>query len=352
MNLIEKLGLKYPLIVAPMAGGPSSPELVAAVSQKGGLGSMGAAYSTPREIGDFTYNVRSLTNRPFGINLFIPAQLPAVPLEKIERAVQATEKFRIEMGLPLPALMPPYEENFDQQFEEVLRAKPRVFSFVFGVLASHYIKALHAENILVVGTATSSDEALQLAETGVDAIVAQGIEAGGHRGILNAEDIDPEIKTLDLVQTIKAQLQIPLIAAGGIMSVEDIRQMLKAGADAVQMGTAFLCVKEAGTSLPYRQALEGPERITKTTRAFSGRLARGVVNRFMREMDVQPENILPFPAQNKFTRDLRKAALAHRNSEFLSLWSGTGSGELWTGSASELIDNLFRGLESKGLGRS
>jgi len=341
IDLAKSLELKYPLIVAPMAGGPSSVDLVVASSEKGALGSIGSAYSTPETITQFVKDVRAKTNRPFGINLFIPERLKNVELRQIESAIQATEKFRKELSLPRPQLQSPYEEDFDSQFEAVMQAKPKLFSYVFGLLEPNYIKALRAQDIIVVGTATSLNEAMRLVESGVDAIVVQGIEAGGHRGIFNSEDLDPEVRTLDLIKAIRPKTSVSLIAAGGIMCAHDIQIMLKSGADLVQMGTAFLCTKEAGTSVPYRKELLQPKRMTKTTRAFSGRFARGIENRFMKEIDLQPESILPFPAQNKFTRDLRNTSAAKGLSDFLSLWSGSGSGDLWTGSTSDLIDQLF-----------
>lgn len=203
-----------------------------------------------------------------------------------------------------------------------MQLKPTVFSFVFGLLDSAYIKEAHKQGIYIIGTATSLIEAQALEDSGVDAITLQGIEAGGHRGIFDAYKADPEIKMLDLLKQCALKIKIPLIAAGGIMTSEHIRSALSNGAQAVQMGTAFLNCHEAGTSAPYRLALAGTHRETKTTRVFSGRLARGIPNRFMREMESQSaDSIMPFPAQNKFTRDLRNASSKRNSPEFLSLWS-------------------------------
>ncbi len=339
-NLLE---LKYPLIVAPMAGGPSTPELVVAASEGGALGSFGAAYSTPQAITDVCKTIRAKTQKPFALNLFLPSKPIKISDESLRLAILETQIFRNELSLPPPDLKAPFEEDFEQQFEAVLRARPKVFSFVFGLLSKDHIRAARNEKIILVGTATSPEEALQLSETGIDAIVAQGIEAGGHRGIFDSQASDPCIQTLDLLKQIKVKIKTPLIAAGGIMSNEDIKMMLNAGAQAVQMGTAFLAVKEAGTSAPYRKKLlESSERKTRTTRAFSGRFARGIENRFMNEMDRKPEAILAFPAQNKFTRDIRNASLTKGTPDFLSLWSGSGRGALWTGSAADLIQNLLK----------
>jgi nitronate monooxygenase len=336
------LRLRVPLIVAPMAGGPSSPDLVAAASKAGALGSIGAAYSSPAAIEDFAAAVRRQTDQPFAINLFAPHPVPTVSPKDIEAAISDTSRYREELGLSAPSVAPPYEENFDVQFEAVLRIKPAVFSFVFGLLPSEYINAANKEQIFIIGAATSLDEASMLEVIGVDAIVLQGIEAGGHRAIFDPQEPDPEIVTVDLLDACVRKLKVPLVASGGIMNVNDVRTALKHGAQAVQMGTAFLACREAGTSAPYKSRLLGPEgRRTKTTRAFSGRLARGIVNRFMDEMESEARTVLPFPVQNKFTRDIRVAATAKGSAEFLSLWSGSGGGQLWQGTAADLIAELF-----------
>lgn len=341
-EFMNRLRLKYPLVVAPMAGGPTTVDLVVASSNSGALGSIGAAYLTAPLIEDFTKNVRAKTSGPVAINLFLPHGILPVAVDKIAKAIKATESYRKELNLPVPDLQPPYEENFDEQFESVLKIKPEVLSFVFGVLEADYVKAAKKENIYLIGTATTLDEALALVESGVDAITLQGVEGGGHRGIFDAKIGDPQIGAIDLLEQCRAKIRIPLIAAGGIMNAQDIKKALEKGAEAVQMGTAFLTCKESGVSTPYRKALLASEnRKTQLTRAFSGRLARGIENRFLLEMGEKSEAILPFPAQNKFTRDMRNASVKAGSADFLSLWSGTGHGALWTESASELIERLF-----------
>ncbi|NLS15157.1 nitronate monooxygenase [Rhizobium sp. P40RR-XXII] len=341
-NLFRQLGLKHPLIVAPMAGGPSSVELTAAASAAGALGAMGGAYSNAAAIEAFADQVRQRTDKPFSINLFIPHSIPDVAADRLARAAEATARYRQELELPPPRLGAPYEEDFDVQFEAVLRVKPACFSFVFGLLSAEHVREAKKVGIPLIGTATTLEEARALEDGGVDAIVLQGFEAGGHRGIFDAGAADPEIGMRDLLAQCAGTIRVPLIAAGGIMTSGDIRAALQAGAQAVQMGTAFLACAEAGTSAPYRRKLlEASERRTRTTRAFSGRFARGIENRFMDEMDGKPDAILPFPAQNKFTRDMRGASTAKGLPDFLSLWSGTGKGELWQGSTAALIDRLF-----------
>lgn len=332
----------YPLVVAPMAGGPSSEEFVAASCEAGALGSVGAAYMNPQTLEVFVQKVRQKTQKPFAINLFIPHEEPRVSEWQWAHALQATEKFRRELALTPPVLEPPYEENFEAQFEMLLRLKPKVFSYVFGLLKPEYTQALKKEKILLLGTATTLEEALALQDSGADAVTLQGFEAGGHRGIFDPNEPDPAVPLGDLLGQCRDKLKIPLIAAGGIMNSADIQKTLAQGAHAVQMGTAFLACQEAGTSAPYKRVLLATaQRKTKTTRAFSGRWARGIENRFMLEMEMHPKSILPFQAQNKFTRDIRSASLKIDSSEFLSLWAGTGTGDLWTGSVTELVKRLF-----------
>lgn len=341
-DLTRRLKIKRPLIVAPMAGGPSSTELVAASSDAGALGSIGSAYSSPQQMEEFFLKVRSQTEKSIAINLFIPHRQPQISEVQLSTALDVTRSFRQKLNLPEPLLKPPYEENFDEQFEMLLKLKPEVFSYVFGVLKPEYVKAAHKENIYLIGAATTFEEALLVQDSGADAVVLQGVEAGGHRAIFDSEQADLNVELMNLISQCHSKIQIPLIAAGGLMTSKDIQTALSKGVQAVQLGTAFLNCKEAGTTGPYRKALQGTHRNTKLTRVFSGRLARGIENVFMTEMEKHPSSILPFQAQNKFTRDLRTASAQMGSSDYLSLWSGTGDGELWTGSVKDLIQSLFK----------
>lgn len=338
---IKDLNLKYPLIVAPM-GGLMTPQLVSAPSNCKALGSIGAAYMSPQAIIDFTTQVRSLTKNPFAINLFIPHPIPTVTPEKIQSAISATASFRQELKIAEPKVVAPFQENFDEQFETVLRLKPAVLSYVFGNLTAEQTKAAKAANIILIAAATTFEEAQAVESAQADAVVLQGIEGGGHRAIFDPNADDAEVPAFELLKQCYKTINLPLIAAGGLMNKQDIQQALKLGASAVQLGTAFLACKEAGTSPAYKEKLlQSAKRKTKTTRAFSGRLARGIENRFMLEMEKSPDKILPFPIQNKFTRDLRNASAAQNTPDFLSLWAGSGEGELWQGSACDLIQKLF-----------
>ncbi len=257
-DLSRTLKLKHPLIVAPMAGGPSSVELVAACSAAGALGSVGAAYSNPAAITQFADAVRQRTDGPFAINLFIPSAVPQIDRDEVDRAIDATSKYRSELDLSEPNVAPPFEEDFDSQFEAVLKAKPAVLSFVFGVLPVEHSRAARNAGILLIGTATTLAEAQALDDSGVDAIALQGFEAGGHRGIFDASAPDEEIPLHDLLAQCITRVRSPLIAAGGIMAAREVDAALHAGAQAVQLGTAFLACAEAGTSKPYKARLLDP----------------------------------------------------------------------------------------------
>lgn len=343
----RRLRLQGPLIVAPLGGGPTTPGLVAATCNAGALGSLAAAYLSVEQIDASVAEVRRLTQRPFAMNLFTPMPEVRPSVDQVARAIEATRVFREELRLPEPRLEPPFHPDFANQFEAVLRAAPAVFSFVFGLLDREYLKECRRKRILSMGTATSLEEAQTLEDSGVDAVAVQGIEAGGHRGLFHAESEDPGVGIFELVQQASSKLRIPVIAAGGIMDGEGIARALRSGAQAAMLGTAFLLCPEAGTSAPYRAALaERSQAKTRLTRVFSGRWARGIENRFLREMEESSASILPFPAQNAFTRDIRSRATRDNQPEYLSLWAGTGFEKIRAMPAGYLVRVLWQELES------
>ncbi|MBB5233518.1 NAD(P)H-dependent flavin oxidoreductase [Deinococcus budaensis] len=332
---LNRLGLRVRVVQAPMAGGVSTPALVAAVSQAGGLGSLGAAYLTPRQIAQAGAAVRARTDRPFAVNLFIPGPLPEVTAEEVAAAVADLAPLHAELGLMPPALPGQVQEDFEAQFRAVLELRPAVFSFAFGQLGAEKVAALRAAGILVMGTATSGLEASALARNGVDAVVVQGGAAGGHRGGWTHDGLED---TLHLTRVAVRAVNVPVIAAGGLMDAADVRAALGAGASLAQCGTAFLRAREAGTSAPYRAALAAA-RVgdTTLTRAFSGKAARGLANRVTASVG-RP---LPYPLQNALTRDLRAAASRAGRPEFLSLWAGEGAHRGREGTAAELLAGLW-----------
>ena len=342
--LTQRLRLTHPIIQAPLAGGGDTPELVAAVCEAGALGFIGAAYLTPPQIIEAARAVRARTARPFGINLFAPQSVPDAPRDA-GPALECLAPFFAELGLPPPALAASRGYSFDEQLSVALESGASVFSFTFGILPARAIEAIKAHDMFLIGTATTVEEAEQLQAAGVNAVVAQGSEAGGHRGTFASDFDSGMVGTMSLVPQVVDAVQVLVIASGGIMDGRGIAAALALGASAVQMGTAFLTCNEAGVPEVYKEAiLKAREHETRLTRAFSGRPARGIVNRFMREVDRAdaPQAILPFPLQNALTRPLRSAAAKQGRAEFLSLWAGQGLRMARRQSAGELIARLAK----------
>lgn len=331
--LTTRLGVTHPIIQAPMAGGADTPALVAAVSEAGGLGSIGAAYLTPPQIVEVCAAVRARTHRPFGINLFVPEPPLPGPIDAAA-AVARVAPFFEELGLPRPQAPSAATRDFGAQLDAALDGGAALLSFTFGMLPSAARQKVKARGLVLAGTATTVAEAIELERADIDVVIAQGSEAGGHRGTF-AGPVDYAafdagmIGTLALVPQIVDAVRIPVVASGGIMDGRGIAAVLALGASAAQLGTAFLTCDEAGVPDVYKQAvLDAHEDQTRITRAFSGRPARGIVNRFMREVEApwwpQQSSILPFPLQNALTRPLRTAAAKQGRAEFLSLWAGQG----------------------------
>lgn len=334
-------GIDHPIIQAPMAGS-TIPALVAAVSNAGGLGSLGAANLSPDGITSAIAEIRSLTDRPFSVNLFAGGEEqreidPAYALAILER-------YHEQLGLPEPDVPPDTPDPFPAQLEAVLDAGVPVFSFTFGMPNQDAFDRLKERDILIIGTATTVAEARLLADAGCDAVVVQGAQAGGHRGSFASPIEDAMIGTMALVPQVADAVDVPVIASGGIMDGRGIVAAMALGASAVQMGTAFLACEEASVPDAYRSALPStPGERTAITRAFSGRQARGIVNEFMEAWRGHEDDILPFPLQNAATRSLRKAAAATNDPRFLSMWAGQGAALAREPlPAAGLVDELLR----------
>jgi nitronate monooxygenase len=335
-GFLKRIGIEHPIILAPMAGGPGSPQLIAAVANAGGLGSLGAGYLTLDEIRHSVAKIRALTDRPLNINLFAGGY-HAGPIGDPGPMLAILSRVHERLGIAPPVMPAPQSNPFDEQLEVVLELKPRVFSFTFG---NPDTKRVRNAGIVVIGTATTVEEARLLAPN-VDAVVAQGAEAGAHRGTFAGSFEASMVPALDLVSQIRSSVETPVIASGGLMDGRDIAAALDRGAVAVQLGTAFLACPESGAGDAYKRAvLEAKRDTTVITRAYSGRHARGLRNEFI---DLVPENaILPFPVQNSLTRPMRKKG----DPRYLSLWAGTGVARARAIPAGELVATLVREMSS------
>ena len=252
----------------------------------------------------------------------------------------------MELGLPVPATPAKPTFGFADQLAAALETGASVFSFTFGILPAEAIATIKAMGMFLMGTATTVAEAVDLERAGVDAVVTQGSEGGGHRGTFRGDFPAAMIGTMALVPQVVDAVRVPVIASGGIMDGRGIAAALALGASATQLGTAFLTCRESGVPEAYKQAIiSSREDQTRVTRAFSGRPARGIVNRFMTEMEATEEaaqKIPPFPVQNALTRPLRNAAGKQGRAEFLSLWAGQGLRLAHRQSAEELIARLVQ----------
>jgi nitronate monooxygenase len=344
--LTKRLGIQYPIIQAPMAGGGSSPDLVAAVSNAGGLGMLAGGMLSAEQLTAGIEQARAKTTKPFGVNLLLVEEQTIDPAQ-VDRAHRAMQGIRDELGIETLPTLPAPPVPPDAAMEIIVNARPAVFSFTFRMLPATWISRLHDAGIAVIGTATSVDEAVALEEAGIDAVVAQGSEAGGHRGTFLGSCEDSLVGTTALVPETRDAVRIPVIAAGGIMDSRGIRSALALGADAVQMGTAFLATPESGVSPAYKRALLAAKHdSTILTRTYTGRMARGVRNRFMDEMRPFEPDLPPYPIQNALTLDIRQAAARLGNADLLPLWAGQGVALIQDRPAAELIAQWVRELDS------
>jgi nitronate monooxygenase len=338
--LCDLLGIDLPIIQAPMAGGPTTPELVAAVSNAGALGSFGFAYMQPEAMQRDVELARVRTSAPLGVNLFLSKDADAIDAAAQQPALDAVRPYFAELGLPAPQpVKPPYSPDRRSQLAAIDAIKPAVFTFHLGDTGPAPVAHLRASGIKVGGSATCVAEARHLEALGVDFIIAQGGEAGGHRGTYLRDPYQAMTGTLALVRLIVKAVRVPVVAAGGIMDGAGIAAVLALGAQGAQLGTAFVPCTESGASAVHKQAiLTAQEDDTVITEKFSGKPARGIVNRYVREMQDSPT--LAFPAQNALTGALRSAAAKAGKSEFVSLWAGQAAPLARALSAAELVATL------------
>lgn len=313
--------LEVPIIQAPMAGGINNPKLASEVANAGGVGSFGFAYSLPQKISEDLVATRALTKGAINANFFVfnPVVLPSQFIQS--QAVETLTNLPIDGEYSVSIPKAPFYPDLGEQLDPVWEHCPEILTFHFSIPPVGVIEKAHSLGIMVGISATNLDEARAIEKAGVDFIVAQGIEAGGHRGMFNPLKADDKLGALDLTKLLVRNISIPIVTAGAIMDGADIANALKVGAVAAQLGTAFLCCEESGASSVHKDYLLNQHyRGSVFTKGFSGRPARGIENEFIRFME--DKATLPFPIQNTMTASLRQLAGKSNNGEYQSLWAG------------------------------
>ncbi|EEM00274.1 2-nitropropane dioxygenase (Nitroalkane oxidase) [Bacillus mycoides DSM 2048] len=345
-RVIDILQIKYPIIQAGMAGAITTSELVAAVSNSGGLGTLGAGYMSPEQIREAIYKIRELTNKPFGVNLLLTKEIQ-IEEEKVNEAKVLLSGVNRELGIEEEKTLK-LPKSYKEQLQVLLEEKVPVVSFAFQTLEKEEIDDLKKEGIKVIGTATHVAEAKALAKLGVDIIVGQGSEAGGHRGTFIGKEQDAMIGTFALIPQLVAEVpHIPIVAAGGVMNGQGLVAAFALGAEAVQMGSAFLTSEESITHDVYKEAiLHSTDTSTTVTRAFSGKYARGIRNEFIEKHEGREENLPMYPVQNVLTSKIRQEAAKQNKEEYMSLWAGQASSLARTESAQHVVKRVMKEAEN------
>ncbi|QNI33217.1 nitronate monooxygenase [Alloacidobacterium dinghuense] len=339
----SRIGIEYPIIQGPL-GGLSTQRLTATVSNFGGLGSFGAHGLTPSAIKDVIDEIRALTSKPFAINLWVSMEdegARSSGSEAFSRSLAPLAGHIHALGGTLPTFKPYVPIKFEDQVRVLLDAKVPVFSFIVGVPPREILDECRAQKILTIGTATTPDEAIVLEQADVDIIVASGFEAGGHRGSFLFPAEESLTGTFSLVPQVADAVSVPVIAAGGIADARGIVAAFALGAEGVQIGTAFLACDESGASALHRNAiLTGKAGRTGLTKGFTGRLARGVQNQLLEELNRPGVEILPYPLQRFLVRNLVTLAEENRNPELLQLWAGQSANLSRQTDATALLQTL------------
>ncbi len=350
----NRLGIRYPIIQGPFGGNFSSAELVAAVSERGGLGSFGLNACDNKQILAIGKSIRSLTDKPFALNLWVPKSNVGeehFSHESYQALKLSFKPYFDALDVPLPEFPTVNRPDFESQIEAVLEVKPPVMSFIFGIPDNFVLKALKKRRIKVLATATSREEALQIQESNVDIIIASGKEAGGHRASFLEDPENSLQPTKSLLLQLSNTIEKPIVAAGGITTGFDIATMLKLGASGVQLGTVFLATKESNAPDIHKEALlSGHLLETTLTKVFTGRLARALANKLTANFEGLKSDVLaPFPLQSVFLKDLRKKALEREALDYLACWSGQPSTILKYKTVDTLMQALIDELELSNL---
>lgn len=345
-KITAQLGIKYPIIQAGMAGN-TTPELVASVSNSGGLGTIGAGYFSSEKLADEIDKVKLLTTQPFAVNLFVPSK-KHIKRAQVDLMNAWLNPYRRALDLEQPVVNLSESQQLEKQIDILIEKRVPIVSFTFGIPDVHLIRKMHEHHMIVMGTATSVEEAIVNEEAGIDIIVTQGSEAGGHRGsFLKQENGEyPMIGSISLIPQVADAVSIPVVAAGGIMDGRGVLASLILGASGVQMGTAFLTSQESGADIAYKQAiLNSTETSTVLTNAFSGKMARGIRNDFIDYLSTFRGEVPEYPIQNQLTSAIRKASTANHDYSLMSLWSGQTPRLATSRKANEMVESIVQQIE-------
>jgi nitronate monooxygenase len=346
------LGIKYPLVQGPFGGGLSSVNLTSTVSNAGGLGSFGGQPFSASEIIETCREIRKITDKPFNINLWVndrDARLATYDDEDYKKLSHLFKPYFDELGLPIPERPKDLGPKFEEQIEAIFAAKPAVFSFVYGIPSADILEKCRTLGIKTVGTVTTVDEAIELEKAGVDAIVATGFEAGGHRVSFLRSAEESLTGLFALIPQVADHVKIPIIAAGGIVDARGMKAALALGADAVQMGTAFLATSQSNATQDHKDKLFSADaKYTTLTKIFTGRLSRGIQNRLTEELKNNESLLAPYPLQGKFMSFLKAyPPTANSNPDLKSYWAGQSAPLLKHNDAKVLIETLVKEMNKK-----
>jgi len=348
----ELLGIQYPIVQGPFGGGLSSVNLTSTVSNAGGLGSFGGQPLSASEIIETCREIRKHTDKPFNINLWVndrDARLAEFGDEDYKKLCALFQPYFDELGLPIPERPKDLGEKFEDQIEAIFAMKPAVFSFVYGIPSVGILEKCRTLGIKTIGAATTVDEAIALEKAGVDGIVATGFEAGGHRVSFLRSAEDSLSGTFSLIPQVADKVKIPVIAAGGIADSRGIKAALALGADAVQIGTAFLATSQSNAAQDHKDKLFSTDaKYTTLTKIFTGRMSRGIRNRLTEDLKNYDSLLAPYPLQGKFMGSLKAyPATANSNPDFKSYWAGQSAPVLKHKDAKVLIQTLVNEMNKK-----
>jgi nitronate monooxygenase len=346
-EITQALQIDYPIIQAPMLG-VTTPAMVAAVANLGGLGSLPVGGLSPGKTLELIQKTKELTNKPFAVNLFVHG-IPAVNEAQVAQMQDFLYKLAAKYNIPFGPrdVEPLHFYSYKEQIDLLLRERIPVVSFTFGIPGEESIRAMKAHDIILIGTATSVQEALLLQQHGIDMITAQGIEAGGHRGSFLEGEPLPQVGLMSLVPQIIDKVHRPVIAAGGIYDGPTMNAAFALGAKAVQVGTAFIASHESAAMAAYKAALSNAaDTGTVLTRAFSGRWARGLRNAFITEVEQSGIPIPAYPVQNSLTARFRALVQEQDNKELTNLWAGQSAAHAQAKSTAGIFMELVRELEN------